>query len=53
VKRRRAAELLDVSTRTIARYVDKGLLETVNLGGLEQIKYASIEKLLGLNTEAA
>jgi hypothetical protein len=53
VKRRHAAKLLNVCTRSIFRYVDKGLLESVDVHGLKLIKYSSIEKLLGLNEEAA
>ena len=53
VKIKRAAKLLDVSDHSVRRYVDKGILEADHVGGFVLIKYSSIEKLLGLNDEAA
>jgi hypothetical protein len=45
--------MLDVCERSVRRYADKGLLESVHVGGLRLIKYASIEKLLGLDDQEA
>jgi excisionase family DNA binding protein len=47
VKTRRAAKLLDVSERSIRNYVERGLLDAIDVGGLRLIRYSSIERLLG------
>jgi excisionase family DNA binding protein len=48
---RQAAAYLQVSTRTIARYIDRGTLSASQLvpGGTIRISAISIEKLLEMN----
>jgi hypothetical protein len=52
VKIKRAAKLLGVCERSIRRYADDGLLESVHVGGLRLILYSSIERMLGLKDGA-
>jgi hypothetical protein len=46
VKTRRAAKLLDVCEKSIRNYVQRGLLDSADVGGLKLITYSSIERLL-------
>jgi hypothetical protein len=47
MKRCRVARVLGVCDRTVGRYIDKELLEARNVGGLQLVVVASLEKLLG------
>jgi excisionase family DNA binding protein len=53
VKLKTASKLLDVCTKTTRRYIKDGKLRGVRVGGLNLVVYDSIEKLLGIEQEAA
>jgi excisionase family DNA binding protein len=51
VKKKVAATLLGVSSRTIDRRIADKTLETAQLGGLRLILRASIDRALGISSE--